>query len=106
VNPATQKEEALNIAITRKLIVDFLAKLPAQSHFSTATLQKFYSTRGSNYCDLLRSALYEQGLLISKAEASEKLSECIAKATEHKKLLVYFDANEDSKRHRYEYIKI
>ena len=106
INPVTQREEALNIAITRKLVVDFLAKLQPQAHFSTATLQKLYSTRGSNYCDLLRSALYEVGLLTTKAEATEKLSEVIAKATEHKKLLVYFDVNEDSKRHRYEYIRI
>jgi hypothetical protein len=106
VNPLTNAEEQLNIAITRKLVADYLQSIAAQTHFTTSTLQKHFTTRGSNYCDLLRSALYEVGLLVSKADATDKLADCIARAVEHKKLIVYFNTTEDSRHKKYEYIRI
>jgi carboxylesterase type B len=105
-NQDSQKEEQLDIHTTRKLISNYIKHLKKFDKFMTKDVQQKFATKGSNYCDFLRTAIYEHSITCTKEQLEKDFDACVLRAKSVNKELIRVNLTEDSRRAIYQYIKV
>jgi hypothetical protein len=93
-------------AIANKCVADYVAKLTSMQKFNAQNIMSLLQTCGGAYGDKVRNALYSISLQTSASEIESDVNAVITKAKEKNKLCIYFNILEDSRRAKYDFIKI
>lgn len=103
---ATQKELQLDFATMRVLAQQYLSKLKKLVKFTVKDVYTHYDIFGSSRSDYPRNALFELSKEFTMKEVTEKFDECVAQALTLKKQAIYYNAQPDSRRKVYLFVKI
>ena len=97
---------ALTQKIADKLVDDYIASVAIDSKFNAQCIMRLHKTCGGAYGDKVRKRLFEVSQLLTQAQASA-LTEDIKTAMRSKnKLCVYYNTLEDSRRQKYEFVRV
>jgi hypothetical protein len=92
--------------IADKLVLDYVTKLQSMQKFNAQNIMTIHKTCGGAYGDKVRKFLFSISLLTTATEIEKDINSVVKKAQEKKKLCIYYNTIEDSRRIKYEFIKL
>jgi len=99
-------QQALTQKIADSLVDDFIAKLAVNAKFNAHSIMQLHKTCGGAYGDKIRKRLFTVSQLLT-AKQAENIDASIKKTLKDKnKLCVFYNILEDSRRTKYEFVKI
>ena len=105
-NAESQKVELLTQKISDKLVQQFVDKLDYSDTFTAQQIMREMQTKGGAYGDKVRNSLYRISLYVTKEQMNSDIENCMLRAKTLKKQCLYFNTIEESRRAKYEFIKI
>ncbi len=105
-NAETQKVELLTQKIANDLVQKFVSSLKYSDRFVAQDIMRKLQTKGGAYGDKVRNALFNLSIYVTQAQMNSDIEAVIARAKSVNKSLIRFNTIEDSRRIKYEFIKI
>lgn len=93
-------------ALANKYVNEYVAKLASMSKFDAQNIMTLLKTCGGAYGDKVRNALFSISLRTTAQDIEKDVNAVIATAQEKKKLCIFYNVIEDSRRAKYDFIKI
>jgi len=99
-------QHALTQKIADKLVDDFIQTVTVNNKFTAREISILHQTCGGAYRDKLRKRLFEVSQLLTQTQA-ENLSADMKKSLKDKnKLCIFYNILEDSRRTKYEFVRV
>jgi hypothetical protein len=92
--------------IANKAVADYISKLASMQKFNAQNIMSLLHTCGGAYGDKVRNALFAISMQTTASEIEADINSVVAKAKEKNKQCIYFNILEDSRRAKYDFIKI
>jgi len=103
---AQNQQVALTQKIADSLVDDFISKLAVNAKFNAHSIMQLHKTCGGAYGDKIRKRLFTVSQLLT-AKQAENIDASIKKTLKDKnKLCIFYNILEDSRRTKYEFVKI
>jgi len=103
---AQNEQVALTQKIADSLVDDYISKLAVNAKFNAQSIMQLHKTCGGAYGDKIRKRLFTVSQLLTQKQA-ENISAAIKKTLQDKhKLCVYYNILEDSRRTKYEFVRV
>jgi hypothetical protein len=93
-------------AQANKCVTDYVAKLTASQKFDAQDIMSLLKTCGGAYGDKVRNALFALSYRTTATEIEKDINSVIAQAQAKQKQCIYYNVIEDSRRAKYDFIKI
>jgi hypothetical protein len=92
--------------LANKLVLEYVQKLASMSKFDAQDIKNLLQTCGGAYCDKIRNALFAISLRTTATEVEKDINAVIATAQSKQKLCIFYNIIEDSRRAKYDFIKL
>ncbi len=92
--------------LANKFVNEYVAKLSSMTKFDAQNIMTLFQTCGGAYGDKVRNALYAISMRTTATEIDKDVNAVIATAQAKQKLCIFYNVIEDSRRAKYDFIKL
>ena len=98
--------QLLTQELANKFVSEYVQKLALKAKFTAQDIMRLHSTCGGAYGDKIRNALYSMSQIITEEQLESLTADDIKAMQAKHKCCVYFNVISDSRRARYNFVKL